>query len=58
MFMLYFWRKIRADIYSAKISALIEEEDALNEKVVIARIKCDNLKAHYHCVVGERERRN
>ena len=44
-----------ADINRTKISALIEEEDALHEKVVIARIKCDNLKAQYHCVVGERE---
>ena len=37
----------RAEIYSSKISSLIEEEAELNEKVVKNRTTCDNLKGQH-----------
>ena len=38
-----------------KISTLSHEEDDINACVVDAKIKCDNLKANYSKMTGDRE---
>ena len=43
------------DVYNMKISTLLHEEDDINARVVDAKIKCDNLKANYSKMTGDRE---
>ena len=45
------------DIYRSKISLLIDEEELINVSSIAARILCDDLKAKYSDIMGDREKR-
>ena len=44
------------EVFDTKIAHLLSEEDELAHKSIEARIKCDNYKADYDNLQGEREK--